>query len=204
MANRSNHERAADGASPYNRSDADPSSSKPSAELHDVTPTTVNQIVVGIFDRQEQAEEAINQLEREGFSRDDISLIMQPPGTRTEAGAGKTKAHEGTVAGVSAGAVLGGVAGLAALAIPGVGALLAAGPIAAALGAMGGAALGGLVGSFTGLGIPSEEAKQFDEAVRDGQVVLAVRIVDRSAEARAQAIIGHYQPRSVGSYSQTP
>jgi len=77
-------------------------------------------------------------------------------------------------------------------------------PIAAALGAMGGAALGGLVGSFTGLGIPSEEAEQFDQAVRAGRIVLAVRILDRSAEERALAIIQPYQPHSVGSYSQSP
>jgi uncharacterized membrane protein len=203
MANQNNNQRAAGAASPSNRSDFSPRSINPSDELHDITPTG-NRIVVGIFDRQAQAEEMISQLEQDGFTREDISIIMQQPGTRTEAGAGKTKAHEGTVVGVSAGAVLGGVAGLAALAIPGIGPLLAAGPIAAALGAMGGAALGGLVGSFTGLGIPSEEAKQFDAAVRAGQAVVAVKVADRRAEERAQAIMQHYHPRSVGSYNQAP
>src|SRR5215207_3070046 len=163
-----------------------------SDEFQNAAPPRAGLIVVGIFDRRSDAEAAIGDLKSAGFRRDDISLIMQQP-ERSEdpIGSGKTKADQGTVVGVSTGAVLGSIVGVAALAIPGVGALLAAGPIAAALGAMGGAALGGLVGSFTGLGIPSEEAKQFDEAVRAGQVVLAVRIVDRSAEARAQAIIGH-------------
>jgi len=204
MANQSKQERAAESAGRYSRSDSRPSSANPNGKLHDIAPTTGNPFVVGIFDQQSQAEEAISQLEREGFSRDDVSLVMQQPGTRAEAGAGQTKAHEGTIAGVSAGAVLGGIAGLVALAIPGIGAILAAGPMAAALGAMSGAALGGLVGSFTGLGIPSEEAKQFDEAVRAGRIVVVVKIANHLAEQRAQEIIGRNQPRKVGSYSQAP
>jgi hypothetical protein len=98
--------------------------------------------------------------------------------------------------------VLGGITGVAALTIPGVGALLAAGPIAAVLGAMGGAALGGLVGSFTGLGIPSEDAKQFEQAVRAGRVVVAIKIADRTAEAPARATLDRHQPLGIGSYDQ--
>jgi hypothetical protein len=203
VANQNKYERAAGNARPYDRSDPSPSSVNSSGELHDITPTTANGVVVGIFDRQAHAEETLSQLERDGFPRDDISLVMQQPdSSQNPIGPGKTKADQGTVMGVSAGAVLGGIAGLAALAIPGVGALLAAGPIAAALGAMGGAALGGLVGSFTGLGIPSAQAKQFDEAVRAGQVVVAVKIVDRPAEERARDIMQRQQARSVSSYNQ--
>jgi hypothetical protein len=172
-----------------------------SDQFQNAAPPRTGLIVVGIFDRRSDAEAAIGDLESAGFRRDDISLIMQQP-ERSEdpIGSGKTKADQGTVVGVSTGAVLGSIVGVAALAIPGVGALLAAGPIAAALGAMGGAALGGLVGSFTGLGIPSEDAKQFEQAVRTGRVVVAIKMVGRSTEAPAHAILERHQPHSISSY----
>ena len=89
-------------------------------EFQNAVPLQADLIVVGIFDRRSDAEAAISDLESTGFRRDDISLIMQQP-ERSEdpIGSGKTKADQGTVVGVSTGAVLGGIAGLAALAIPG-------------------------------------------------------------------------------------
>jgi hypothetical protein len=157
---------------------------------------------VGVFERGEQAQAALDDLEQAGFPRDDISLVLQQPGSPAEVGAGQTKADQGMATGASAGAVLGGLAGLAALAIPGIGPLLAAGPIAAALGAMGGDALGGLVGSFTGLGIPTEQAKQFEDAVRAGGVVVAAKVADREEEQRASRILEQHRPRNIGSYTQ--
>src|SRR5436190_15321203 len=95
--------------------------------------------VVGMFDRFLLAEDAVDQLQKAGFPKNDISIV---------AGAGEgTHARKsgddsaGMVAGAGAGAAIGGVAGLVlglgALAIPGIGPLVAAGPIAAALGSAG-------------------------------------------------------------------
>jgi len=106
-----------------------------------------------------------------------------------EVGGGETKADQGTAVGASVGAVLGGIAGLAALSIPGIGPLLAAGPIAAALGALTGTApwwAGGLVHR---LGIPEEQAKGYEAAVRAGVIVIVVRVADSAAEARAERIL---------------
>lgn len=159
-------------------------------------------VVVGVFDRQEDAEATVRDLEQLDYPPEDISLVMQRPGSPAEIGTSATEANKGMTTGVTAGAILGGIAGLAALALPGVGAILAAGPLAAALGAMTGAALGGLVGAFSGLGIPKEEAVQLDEAVRAGGVVVAVKAADREADQRACGIMERHGVRRCGSYNQ--
>jgi hypothetical protein len=167
-----------------------------------IAPDLQARSVVGIFDRVEDAEATLNDLRAAGFTDSDISMVMQQRGAAPERGASETKADEGTVAGASIGALLGGVAGLAALAIPGIGPLLAAGPIAAALGALTGGALGGLVGSFSGLGIPTEHAKSYDAAIRAGGIVLAVRAPNRDADERAGRIMDQHGARERSSYAQ--
>src|SRR5512138_3933322 len=86
--------------------------------------------VVGLFDDFSTAEQVVRDLENNGFSRDDISLIARntergyrAQGTTTRAEG--SQAGEGAAAGAGTGAVLGGLAGLlvglGALAIPGIG-----------------------------------------------------------------------------------
>ena len=114
-------------------------------------------------------------------------------GTREFAEDKNTKAPEGAAtgagAGVGIGAVLGWLAGIGSLAIPGVGPLIAAGPIMGALGgaAVGGAA-GGIIGGLIGMGIPEDEAKAYDEKVRDGGVMVSVHSDDPSLITRARDI----------------
>src|ERR1700709_2270486 len=141
--------------------------------------------VVGVCDDRTSAQIVARDLRAAGFDTADVSILMRPDDAMPEVGGGERKADQGTAVGASIGAVLGGIAGLAALSIPGIGPLLAAGPIAAALGALTGTALGGLVGSFTGLGIPEEQAKGYEAAVRAGDIVIVVRVADSAAEARA-------------------
>jgi len=145
--------------------------------------------VAGIFAQREGAERAYQALLADGFARDDISLLQQGEGGRREIGVEQTATGHTTVAGVSAGAVIGGIAGLVALAIPGIGPLLAIGPIAFALGGAGiGGALGGLVGSLAGLGIPDAQAKEYEQALQQGGTFLAVRVLDK-AVAQAETIL---------------
>jgi hypothetical protein len=179
-----------------------PKADAPGKGPEGIAPDMQARTVVGVFDRFEQADAALHELQGAGFSDRDISLVMQQSGSAPEMGAGETKADQGTVTGASVGAVLGGVAGLAALAIPGIGPILAAGPIAAAVGALTGGALGGLIGSFGGLGIPTEHAKQYDAAVRAGGVVVAVRVPDRAADDRASQILRQHGARDAASYTQ--
>lgn len=112
---------------------------------------------------------------------DDFCLCVFPDktGTRDFAHEQNTKMPEGAatggVAGMGTGAVLGWLVGIGSLAIPGVGPFIAAGPIMAALGgaAIGGAA-GGIVGGLVGMGIPELEAKQYDDKVRNGNILISV------------------------------
>lgn len=72
------------------------------------------------------------------------------------------------------------MAGVGALAIPGIGPIVAAGPIAATIGgAVVGAGAGGLVGALVGMGIPEDEAKQYEEYLNQGEILV---LVDADAE----------------------
>jgi hypothetical protein len=202
MATEKKHEDYAEGQNKYAANERILKTDDPGSGPQGIVPDLSARIVIGVFEHADAAQAAMKDLEAAGYAHDDISLVMQQPGRPPEIGAGETKANEGIVAGVSAGAVLGGIAGLAAMAIPGVGAILAAGPIAAALGALSGAALGGLVGSFMGLGVPTEQAKEYEQAVRAGGVVVAVKVDDREDEQRASEVMRGHDPRAVHSYTQ--
>ncbi|MNP52962.1 hypothetical protein D3C76_1473910 [compost metagenome] len=67
------------------------------------------------------------------------------------------------------------LAGIGVLAIPGIGPILAAGPIVATLtGLAVGAGAGGLVGGLVGLGIPEDEAVEYESYVSDGKILVLV------------------------------
>lgn len=92
-----------------------------------------------------------------------------------------TKAPEGATAGFTTGGIIGGVigllAGIGALAIPGLGPFIAAGPLMATLSGMGaGGAIGGLVGALVGSGIPEYEAKRYENHLKEGGILLSVRV----------------------------
>lgn len=145
--------------------------------------------VIGIFSDKQQAEAAINSLELKGYNPKDLSVIVKDSTPLGETGSKGGSIAQGAVSGATAGGVLGGLAGLliglGAISIPGVGALLIAGPIAAALGLTGAAAAlvsgattgilaGGLLGGLVSLGIPDEEARVYEQRIREGAVLLAV------------------------------
>ncbi|HMJ11170.1 MAG TPA: DUF3341 domain-containing protein [Polyangiaceae bacterium] len=154
-----------------------------------------NKAVIGLLSNQGQAEVIVTELQRAGFSSNDISVLFpDKQGTRDFAHEKNTKAPEGAVAGAGAGSAIGGtlglLAGIGALAIPGVGPLIAAGPIMAALsGAAAGAAVGGLTGALIGMGIPEIEAKQYEGKVKSGSLLLSVHAEDADERARAKQIL---------------
>jgi len=154
-----------------------------------------NKAVIGLLSNQTQAELVVGELQRAGFSGNDISVLFPDNrGTRDFAHEQNTKAPEGAVTGAGAGGAIGGtiglLAGIGALAIPGVGPLIAAGPIMAALsGAAAGAAVGGLTGALVGMGIPEIEAKQYEGKVKSGNVLVSVHAEDTEERARAKQIL---------------
>src|ERR1700742_741770 len=139
-----------------------------------------NTAVFGIYATVGTAEAAVDHLLARGFTNSSISVLLpDDESTRAFAHEKKTKAPEGTTAGVTTGGVIGGtlglLAGIGALAIPGIGPLIAAGPIVATLAGVGaGGAVGGIVGALVGMGIPEYEAKRFEGAVKGGGTLLSV------------------------------
>nr|WP_317617292.1 general stress protein [Paenibacillus elgii] len=136
--------------------------------------------IVGVFQTEQEAIRAIEGLKRQGYRADEISVIAKDK-KDVSAVADQTgsKAPEGAAAGAATGGMLGGIAGLlagiGALAIPGVGPIIAAGPIAATLtGAAVGAGAGGIVGGLIGMGIPEDEAKRYNEYVKEGSILVLV------------------------------
>lgn len=160
--------------------------------------------VVGLFDRFEQAQSALDDLAASGFSREDLSIVMHEQTgrnagikpSRGERGGAAEGAASGAGVGAASGAALGGAAGLlagvGAIAIPGFGALLAAGPIVgllsgAGIGAGVGAVAGGLIGALTNAGVPEEQANLYAESVRQGGTLLMLHaendeLADKAAD----------------------
>jgi hypothetical protein len=154
-----------------------------------------NKSVIGIVSTEGDASRIVDELQRAGFSSDDVSaLFPDKQGTRDFAHEKNTKAPEGAVTGAGAGGVLGGslglLAGIGAIAIPGVGPLIAAGPIMAALsGAAVGATVGGLTGALIGMGIPELEAKRYEGKVKNGSILLSVHVDDGDEQKKAKEIL---------------
>jgi hypothetical protein len=147
-----------------------------------------------IADSEAQPVSIFNQLLAAGFPENDISaLFPDMDGTRHFAHEQNSKAPEGATAGAGGGAVVGGALGLfigmGALVIPGIGPVIAAGPILSALvGTGAGAAVGGLTGALIGMGMPEFEAKQYEEKMNGGNILISVHIEDAAQRSRVKAI----------------
>jgi uncharacterized protein (TIGR02271 family) len=146
--------------------------------------------VVGLFRHQPDAERAIRELRDAGFADDQIGVLMRDRDRQQELAKGTgSKAGEGAATGAVSGGVVGGVlgllAGIGALAIPGIGPIVAGGALASTLAGAGiGAAAGGLIGALVGMGVPEEEARYYDQAVREGGILVTVYARQRAIEAR--------------------
>src|SRR5829696_8600151 len=163
--------------------------------------------IAAMFDKYQDAAEAVSRLERAGIPHGDISIVSNDPanrdrlsnttGTSTTARRGDAvdgdDAATGAGTGASMGAMLGGGAGLLAglgmLAIPGLGPVVAAGWLASTLlGAGAGAATGGVVGALTGAGIDEADAHTYAEGIRRGGTLVTVR-ADEAQSARVIDIL---------------
>jgi hypothetical protein len=164
------------------------------AELRRRRSLAGDRIVVGVFNSIDDAQRAVEQLEADGFSRDEISFIANKAGAsrRAQMDAAGEDADSDIAADAGIGAALGGVGGLLLSfsgLIPGVGPVFAAGPIIAALGGAGvGAAAGGIVGALTETGVPEDAARYYAEGVRRGDALIAVRAEGARANQAAKIL----------------
>ncbi|HVR27234.1 MAG TPA: quinol:electron acceptor oxidoreductase subunit ActD [Candidatus Polarisedimenticolia bacterium] len=164
-----------------------------------------NTAVFGIYPDYADVENGVDALKAAGFRNTDISVLFpENVGTKDFAHKKETKAPEGTAAGATTGAVIGGglgwLAGIGALAIPGLGPFIAAGPIMAALAGVGvGGAVGGITGALIGMGIPEYEAKRYEGRVKDGGILLSVHSDNSEWTKRAKEILERTGAQDISS-----
>jgi len=148
--------------------------------------------VLGVFKSRDQAEMAVNELRSHGYENDISIVAKEEQGGGNRDGNSRWTGGDSVADGAATGGVLGGLAGLAmgagALAIPGIGPIIAAGPIA---GLLSGAATGGIAGGLIDWGIPREDASTYENEVKSGNIVAAVKCSDDKAEQCQQILKNH-------------
>lgn len=148
-----------------------------------------NRTAVGVFRDRDEAQQAVQELKRQGFEEDHIGVAAKheedlPEGAEHHEG---SKAGKGAGVGAAAGIGVGGLWGLGIVAgvLPGIGPAIAGGALAGILSsAAAGAAAGGLIGALAGLGVPEDEAEYYGNEFEQGRIIVTVRTEGRYAEAR--------------------
>jgi hypothetical protein len=165
----------------------------------------MKQTVMAMYDRIDDAQNAVRALKDAGFSGSDISLVAQDAAGIGKGLGVKTDKPSAAAGGATAGAVLGGIGGLlvglGALVIPGIGPVIAAGPLAGAVtalvgagaGAVAGGAAGGLMGALVDMGVPHDEAQFYVEGVRRGGALVSVHTDDKRMD-QARTVLNQYNP----------
>ncbi|WP_404330130.1 general stress protein [Mesobacillus maritimus] len=138
--------------------------------------------IVGIYDSEAKAVQAVEELKKQGYAQEDISMITNNKEMLEKLGIEeptRSKMNEGAKTGAATGSLIGGLAGLlagfGAFTFPGIGPILAAGPIAAAfVGGSAGIGVGGITGALIGLGIPEEEANRYEQEMQQEKILVIV------------------------------
>jgi hypothetical protein len=141
---------------------------------------------IGIFADADTARQAVHALKQAGFRDDQIGVAS--PQAEGHAEGRATHAAEGAAVGAATGAGAGALwaLGIAAGVLPGIGPVIAGGLLASVLAsAAGGVAVGGLAGTLVGLGVPEEEARDYEAEFLAGRTIVTVQAEGRAAEAWA-------------------
>lgn len=133
-----------------------------------------NQTIIGVFVSRSNAENAVNSLRQQGFTKEEINIISKKH--KKDNQSGNDSEEDDILDGTLTGSTLGGIGGLllgaGALVIPGIGPIIAAGPIT---GAISGAIAGGITGGLIDWGIPAEESHHYEQEVVQGSVLAIIR-----------------------------
>jgi len=181
----------------------------------------MKKLTLGMFASKKSAEEAISALQSElSIATDDISYVyrnadnevreVDAEGVDTD---DVDTPAEGAVTGAVTGGTIGALAGVATVlgVIPVIGPIFAAGPLIAALGIGGavgttaaaaatGAAAGGLIGALANLGVTDDKAKEYEERVFAGDVLVSVHAEEN---IRVAQVLADHGATSVESYTPT-
>jgi hypothetical protein len=162
-------------------------------------PQTTARIIVGLLPDLESTKRVLRELRARGIPDDHIGLAMRQADEADHAPAATpTPTTEDAAAGAVGGGIIGGFAGLLAatgvVVVPGLVPFLAGGALASALGMTGatvaagagmGATAGGLVGGLVSINVPETAARRYDQAVRQGRVLVTVKTDQDPTSIRA-------------------
>jgi hypothetical protein len=161
-------------------------------------------MVSAVFRDRANAQKAFEWLCGRGYRSEDVNVLMSDA-TRARYFPSHEEGRLGTASAAAEGATVGGAIGTAigatlaavaaigpTLAVPGLG-LVIAGPIAAALAGAGvGAVTGGILGALIGWGIPEPNARAYEQALREGGVVIGVcPLTDEEGAVIKQYFLDH-------------
>lgn len=135
--------------------------------------------VIGLFEHSRDASSLVDDLQKEGFAKEQIGLVARHEVIKEHGIDVSTGTQVGAITGATTGGIAGLLIGLGALLIPGL-QIVAAGEFLVALGATvlglaGGAVAGGLIGSLSGFGLSEERARRYSEAVSAGHIMVTVQ-----------------------------
>lgn len=175
----------------------------------------MKKMTIGTFSSRKDAEEAINELHRKlKIDPEEISYIYRnSEGEEQEINAKDIASRtpgEGAKTGAKIGGALGAIGGIAAFAaaIPVIGPIFAAGPIITALGITGaagsaaagavtGGVAGGLIGALANWGVDEPRAKQYNDRVMNGDILVATHAED---DVRVSDVLSSHNAKNVDVY----
>jgi hypothetical protein len=155
----------------------------------------VNASVFGLYPDRIAVDEATATLERAGFRRSDIAVLLPENTGSKDFGHAKTsraaeRAAGGAVLGAITGAGVGWLVASGTVALPGLEPLAAVAPLVAALAAAGcGGAIGWLIGLYLGLGAPRFVARRYVGRKRRGGILLSVHCDNQDWTFRARQVL---------------
>ena len=162
---------------------------------------TSTDTVVGVFASQGEAQKAIAELRRAGYTENQIGVVSQHGDGSATADSG-SKFEEGAAAGAATGAGIGALWGLGILSniLPGIGPAIFGGTLGVILSsAAAGAAAAGVGGALAGLGISDEDAKYYEGEFKAGRTIVTVHdSTDKRKAREVMSRLGAYD-RSVTS-----
>jgi hypothetical protein len=155
-------------------------------------------VIVRVFRSNDDARSAIAELQRSGFSDDEVGLLTHDANgdAKVETIEDAKPSRPGAGAAVGAAAGAGGGAlwaiGIAAGVLPAIGPVIAGGLFAAVLAsAVGGAVGGGVVGMLIGLGVKDDDARFYETEFHAGHTIVVVD-TDAANAPRAMSIMQRF------------
>ena len=160
-------------------------------------------MVVGIFDSQDEANEVIDRLIDAGIQPDHISIVAKDFEARDRVIGYVTSgevAREMAGTGAWVGGLFGLLTGAAFLWAPAVGPLVVLGPlVSGALGALQGGAVGGLLGAILGKQLENERVLKYERDLQAGKFLVVVHGTAPELET-VRNVMGNSRGHDVETY----